>query len=100
MNKILQIKEALHEIPDARSKQGISHPFHGILALVLLGLIARQIYISHIVEWAKIYWDELKEPLGFKSAKPPDATTLFVVIGVMSGMNVFGRYWRRVSVGD
>jgi len=76
MTKILQIKEALHEIPDARSKQGISHPFHGILALVLLGLIARQIYMTHIVEWAKIHWDELREPLGFKSVKPPDATTL------------------------
>jgi hypothetical protein len=76
MNKIIQIKEALQEIPDARSKQGISHPFHGILALVLLGLTARQIYMTHIVEWAKIYWDELKEPLGFDSVKPPDATTL------------------------
>jgi len=76
MNKVLQIKEALHAIPDARSKQGISHPFHGILALVLLGLIARQIYMSHIVEWAKIYWNELKEPLGFDSEKPPNATTL------------------------
>jgi hypothetical protein len=72
MDKVLPLKEALQEIPDPRSKQGISHPFHGILALVLLGIIARQIYMSHIAEWAKIYWHELKEPLGFDSENPPD----------------------------
>jgi len=32
--------------------------------------------MTHIVEWAKIYWDELKTPLGFDTEKPPDATTL------------------------
>jgi hypothetical protein len=76
MNKLVQINAALPEIPDARSKQGISLPFHGILALVLLGLTARTIYMTHIVEWATLYWDELKEPLGFDTVKPPDATTL------------------------
>jgi hypothetical protein len=35
---ILQLKDALQNIPDPRSKQGVSHPFHGILALVILGL--------------------------------------------------------------
>jgi hypothetical protein len=73
---ILTLKEALHQIPDPRSKQGVSHPFHGILALVILGLTARQIYMTHIVEWARNYWSELKGPLGFKSEQPPDATTL------------------------
>jgi hypothetical protein len=32
--------------------------------------------MTHIVEWAKHYWQELKEPLGFDSEQPPDATTL------------------------
>jgi len=73
---IPSLKNALQNIPDPRSKQGVSHPFHGILALVILGLTARQIYMTHIVEWAKHYWHELKEPLGFKSEQPPDATTL------------------------
>jgi len=27
--------------------------------------------MSHIVEWAKYHWTEIKEPLGFKSKKPP-----------------------------
>jgi hypothetical protein len=67
---------AIKSIPDPRSKQGVSHPFAGLLALVLLGLTARQIYMSHIIEWAKYHWNELKEPLGFKSKQPPSATTL------------------------
>ena len=71
MNKVLQFKEALQTIPDARSKHDISHPFHGILALALLGLIARQIYMTHIVEWATIYWDELKEGTVDRTAKIP-----------------------------
>ena len=67
---------AIQSVPDPRSKQGVSHPFTGLLALVLLGLTARQIYISHIVEWAKHHWHELKTPFGFKSEKPPSATTI------------------------
>jgi len=67
---------AIQSIPDPRSKQGVSHPFAGLLALVLLGLTARQIYMSHIVEWAKLHWQELKEPLGFDSEKPPSDTTI------------------------
>jgi hypothetical protein len=77
MNSLIQsLKDALQRIPDPRSKQGVSHPFIGILVLVILGLTARQIYMTHIVEWAKHYWHELKEPLGFKSDQPPDATTI------------------------
>ena len=72
----LQFKDALQNIPAPRSKQGVSHPFHGILALVILGLTAQQISMTHIVEWAKNYWQELKELLGFKSEQPPDAATL------------------------
>jgi hypothetical protein len=75
-SSIFTLKDALQNIPDPRSKQGVSHPFHGILALVILGLTARQIYMTHIVEWARNHWNVLKEPLGFKSEQPPDATTL------------------------
>jgi len=32
--------------------------------------------MTPIVEWAKHYWHELKEPLGFDSEQPSDATTL------------------------
>ena len=70
------LANALKSVPDPRSKQGVSHPFAGLLTLVLLGLTARQIYLSHIVEWTKHHWEEIKRPLGFKSEKPPSNTTL------------------------
>jgi hypothetical protein len=76
MDKVIQIKQALQAIPDPRSKQGVSHSFHGILALVLLGLLARQISMTHIAEWAKLHWNEIKEPFGFENDQPPNATTL------------------------
>jgi hypothetical protein len=74
----------INAIPDPRSKHGISHPFAGLLALVLIGLTARQIYMSHIVEWAKNHWQELKEPLGFKSKKPPSDTTISRALAKLS----------------
>jgi len=33
---------AVASLPDPRSKQGVSHPYHGMLILVLLGLIAQE----------------------------------------------------------
>jgi hypothetical protein len=81
---ISRLKDSLRPIPDPRSKQGISHPFAGILTLVLLGKIARQLYMTHIVEWAKHHWDDLKTPLGFKSDQPPDATTLSRTLAKLS----------------
>jgi len=75
---------AIQSVPDPRSKQGVSHPFAGLLALVLLGLTARKIYMSHIVEWAKYHWKELKEPLGFKSEKPPSDTTISRALAKLS----------------
>ena len=51
MNSSLsRLKDSLCSIPDPRSKQGFSHPFADILALVLLGKIARQLYMPPI-EW-------------------------------------------------
>ena len=75
---------AIQSVPDPRSKQGVSHPFAGLLALVLLGLTARKIYMSHIVEWAKYHWEELKEPLGFDSEKPPSDTTISRALAKLS----------------
>jgi len=68
---------ALASLPDPRSKQGVSHPYHGMLALVLLGLIAQLPSIAQIRRWAKRNWHTLKDPLNFKRKKPPVDTTLF-----------------------
>jgi hypothetical protein len=74
----------IQSIPDPRSKQGVSHPFAGLLALVLLGLTARKIYMSHIVEWAQYHWKELKAPLGFDTEKPPSDTTISRALAKLS----------------
>ena len=46
----------LESLPDPRSKQGISHPYHGMLALVLLGLLAGMPYVAEIRRWAKKHY--------------------------------------------
>src|SRR5215469_4163004 len=69
----------LESLPDPRSKQGVSHPYHGMLALVLIGLIAQMPTVAEIRRWAKKHWHTLKEPLKFKdkAIKPPVDTTFF-----------------------
>jgi len=71
------LSTALESLPDPRSKQGVSHPYHGMLALVLLGLIAQLPSVAQIRRWAKRNWHTLKGPLNFKRKKPPVDTTLF-----------------------
>jgi hypothetical protein len=67
---------AVESLPDPRSKQGVSHPYHGMLILVLLGLLAQIPETARIQRWIKKHWKNLREPLGFKKDKPPVATTL------------------------
>lgn len=71
------LAEAVASMPDPRSKQGVSHPYHGMIALVLLGLLAQIPYVAQIKRWAKRYWKTLKDPLKFKKDKPPVETTIF-----------------------
>ena len=68
---------AIESLPDPRSKQGVSHPYHGMLALVILGLIAGMPYVAQIRRWAKRHWVNLKDSLHFKTDTPPVDTTLF-----------------------
>jgi hypothetical protein len=76
-SSLCALAATLESLPDPRSKQGVSHPYHGMLALVLLGLVAGMPYVAEIYRWAKRHWKTLKEPLGFKRKKPPVETTLF-----------------------
>ena len=59
---------ALESLPNPRSKQGISHPYYGMLALVLLGLLTRIPYVAEIRRWAKTLALP-REPLKFKRKK-------------------------------
>jgi hypothetical protein len=67
---------ALSEVADPRQPRGVRHPFSGILALALLGLIGRIHEFAALQRWAASHWRLLKQPLGFTRGRPPHATTL------------------------
>jgi len=71
------LAQAVESLTDPRSKQGVSHTYHGMVALVLLGLVAGMPYVAEIRRWAKKHWHTLREPLKFKKTIPPVETTIF-----------------------
>jgi hypothetical protein len=68
--------EAFSRLDDPRSRRGVRHPFAGMVALMLLGMLARIREMEVLVRWATVHWDQLKEPLGFDREDPPCATTI------------------------
>jgi hypothetical protein len=70
------LSQVFHSIGDPRSKRGTYQSLAGSLALVFLGLLAGQNYLTHIQQWATHHWKILKKPLGFQTAQPPNRTTL------------------------
>ena len=97
------LADAVASLPDPRSKQGVSHPYHGMLVLVLLGLIAQISYISWIRRWAKRHWNTLRKPLNFKRDKPPVATTLSRALAktsVADFQKVFAEFLRNILAED
>jgi hypothetical protein len=46
--------DCLKKVPDLRSKQGVSHPFHTALAVIFLGLLANISTLAEIQRWAEI----------------------------------------------
>jgi hypothetical protein len=56
----------------------------GILALAFLGFLAGQNSFTHICQWATHHWQCLKNPLGFKSQKLPNQTTLSRLLAKIS----------------
>jgi len=86
-NNLTHLAEVFNQITDPRSKHGTHLPLSGILAIVFLGLLAGQNYLTHIQRWAKNHWKTLRSPLGFdkeKSKKPPDRTTFSRVLAKIS----------------
>jgi len=97
------LAQAIESIPDPRSKQGVTHPYHGMLALVLLGLIAGMPYIAHIRRWAKKHWHTLRAPLKFKKTYPPVETTLCRALAktsVADLQQVFAEFLHTVLMED
>ena len=81
---LTHLSQVFSQITDPRSKHGTYQPSAGILALTFLGLLAGQNYFTHICRWAKNHWKILKEPLGFKTKKPPDRTTISRLLAQIS----------------
>lgn len=67
---------SLAEVTDPRQPRGVRHPFSGILALALLGLVCRIHEFAALRRWAAAHWRLLRRPLGFTRGRPPHATTL------------------------
>jgi hypothetical protein len=72
----LSLLDAMRRLTDPRKRRGVRHPFPGLLALTLLGLLCRQTDFTSIARWAKQGWAKLKGPLGFTRKYAPHATTL------------------------
>jgi len=97
------LAQAVETLPDPRSKQGVTHPYHGMLALVLIGLIAGMPYVAQIRRWAVKHWYALRIPLKFKRTKPPVETTIFRALAktsVAQLQDVFAEFLKNVIAED
>jgi len=61
--------QCLHKVPDPRSKQGTSHPCSTLLAVVLLGLLAKVSTPAEIARWTKRHFSKLSKVLRFGRIK-------------------------------
>jgi hypothetical protein len=76
--------QCLKNVPDPRSKQGVSQPFQTVLTILFLGLIARLSTLAEIERWAKIHSTRLKQFLRFRKTGAPSDTTLTRVLQKLS----------------
>jgi hypothetical protein len=66
---------AFQQLTDPRDPRGVRHPFAGLLAVILLGLLSRQPDFASIARWAKRHWSVLKPAFGLTRAYAPHETT-------------------------
>lgn len=67
---------AMQRLTDPRKPRGVRHPFAGLLALTLLGLLCRRPDFLSIARWADDHREQLRGPLGFTFDYAPHNTTL------------------------
>lgn len=72
----VSLLDAVGGLEDPRAARGVRHPYSSIVALALLGMLARIREMEALVRWAGVHWDDLREALGFTREAPPVATTL------------------------
>lgn len=96
--QVATLLEMLSELEDPRKPRGVRHPFPGIVALMLLGMLARIREMEVLVRWATVHWDQLQPVLGFDRDKPPCATTISRTLAkcsVAEFQRVFDQWLRR-----
>ena len=65
MSATSSLLEVFSQLEDPRKARGVRHPFSGIVALTVLGMLARIREMEVLVRWATVHWDSLRAPLGF-----------------------------------
>ena len=75
INAFKHFVRCLKKVPDPRSKQGQSHPFATILAIIFLGLLANKTNLAEIQRWAELHYHELKTFLRFRRHKRKSKST-------------------------
>ena len=66
----------LEQVADSGNTKGVRHPFQAILGLTSLGLVCGPATMAHIALFARMYWPQLKEPLGFVRYEASHANTM------------------------
>jgi hypothetical protein len=61
--------QCIKKVPDPRSERGQSHPFHTVLALILLGLIANCTNPTELQRWSNNHLAKLRTFLRFRYKK-------------------------------
>jgi hypothetical protein len=76
LEALASLAKVFAQVPERRKRRGIRHPLHGILCLTFLGMLGRIRKMEVLIRWAKVHWDQLREPLGFDRDQPPHPTTI------------------------
>ncbi len=64
---VISLQDRVAErIPDPRNARGIRYPFHALILLALIGLMAREVDMQAIIDYAKRHWSVVGPALGFR----------------------------------
>jgi hypothetical protein len=94
----LSLLEALHEVPDIRSRQGRSYPLPAVLALLVLGMLMGRRSLSAIAQLVPHYGGDLALLLGFPRRKTPCVSALSYILqrlDVRSFERILGQWVQR-----
>ena len=80
----------MEQVADSGKAKGVRHPFQAILGLTPLDLVCGQATMAHIALFARMYWPQLKEPLGFVRYEASHANTIARTLAGVSSEQLQG----------